>query len=68
MVSGPTVPGAAWVGKATMVRSRPDRNTPKPEVNLLSRPLAANSRPSERTPVFTAASSTTSAIIEEMMM
>ncbi len=35
---------------------------------LGSRPLAANSRPSERTPVLTALSSATSAIIEPMMM
>ena len=46
-----------------MLPTRP----PTPAVIFGSRPLAANKRPSERTPVFTAASSTTSATIEPMM-
>ncbi len=46
----------------------PAMKAPTPVVSFDSRPLVANSSPSERTPVRTATSSTTSATIEPTMM
>src|SRR3546814_5218415 len=54
----------ALTGKPTAEINAPAMKAPMPVVNFGTRPLAANSTPSERTPVLTCWSSTTSATME----
>ena len=59
--SGETPPRLASSGNCTKARTAVATNTPVPEIIFRNRALADINRPSDRRPVFTSASSTTSA-------
>ncbi len=68
MISGDTWPGVAPAGKWIRLKIMLAAKMPTPETALATRLEAEKNRPSARRPVFSSPSSTTSAIIAEIMV